>query len=129
MHNISFKVMVVTVIADKQFVREIKQDQIILLSLVPKKSLALKRLMIRVGGRPPLSIFPFIINGITLLGIDSVNCLVDMRMKVWNKVASEWKLDRLEKITTELPSLAALDERIGLILEGKNRGRSIAKIL
>lgn len=74
------------------------------------------------------SIFPFILNGITLLGIDSVNCPVDMRMKVWNKLASDWKLDHLEKITTELPSLEALDERIGLILEGKNRGRAIVKI-
>jgi len=74
------------------------------------------------------SIFPFIINGITLLGIDSVNCPVDMRMKVWNKIASDWKLDRLEKITTELPSLEALEERIGLILEGKSRGRAIVKI-
>lgn len=74
------------------------------------------------------SIFPFIINGITLFGIDSVNCPVDIRMKVWNKIASDWKLDRLEKITTELPSLEALEERIGLILEGKNRGRAIVKI-
>ncbi len=74
------------------------------------------------------SIFPFIINGITLLGIDSVNCPVDMRMKVWNKIASDWKLDRLEKITTELPSLEALEARIGLILEGKSRGRAIVKI-
>lgn len=63
------------------------------------------------------SIYPFIINGVTLLGIDSVNCPVDMRMKVWNKVASDWKLDHLEKITTERPSLEALEERIGLILE------------
>ena len=74
------------------------------------------------------SIFPFIINGITLLGIDSVNCPVDMRMQVWNKVASDWKLEHLEKITTELPSLEALEERIALILEGKSRGRAIVKI-
>lgn len=74
------------------------------------------------------SIFPFIINGITLLGIDSVNCPVDMRMKVWSKIASDWKLDRLENITTELPSLKALEERIGLILEGKSRGRAIVKV-
>jgi len=74
------------------------------------------------------SIYPFIINGVTLLGIDSVNCPVDMRMKVWNKVASDWKLDHLEKITTELPSLEALEERIGLILEGKSRGRAIVKV-
>ncbi len=74
------------------------------------------------------SIFPFILNGITLLGIDSVNCPVDMRMQVWNKVAADWKLEHLDKITTELPSLEALDERIALILEGKSRGRAIVKI-
>nr|WP_320009875.1 YhdH/YhfP family quinone oxidoreductase [uncultured Desulfobulbus sp.] len=74
------------------------------------------------------SIYPFILNGVSLLGIDSVNCPVDLRLKVWNKVASEWKLDRLEQITTELESLEALDERIGLILEGKNKGRAIVKV-
>lgn len=74
------------------------------------------------------SIFPFILNGITLLGIDSVNCPVDVRMQVWNKVASDWKLERLDKVTTELPSLEALEERIALILEGKSRGRAIVKI-
>ncbi len=74
------------------------------------------------------SIFPFILNGITLLGIDSVNCPVGMRMQVWNKIAFHWKLEHLEKITTELPSLEALDERIALMLEGKSRGRAIVKI-
>ncbi len=74
------------------------------------------------------SIYPFIINGVSLLGIDSVNCPVGFRLDVWEKIATEWKLDHLDKITTELVSLEALDERIGLILEGKNRGRAIVKI-
>jgi len=74
------------------------------------------------------SIYPFIINGVSLLGIDSVNCPVDTRMAVWNKIASDWKLDYLDKITTELPDLEALDERIDLILQGKSRGRSIVKV-
>ena len=74
------------------------------------------------------SIYPFILNGVSLLGIDSVNCPVDLRLKVWNKIASDWKLDHLETITTELASLEALDERIGLILQGKNKGRAIVKI-
>ncbi len=74
------------------------------------------------------SIYPFIINGVSLLGIDSVNCPVDTRMKVWNKIASNWKLDYLEDITTELTGLEALDERISMILQGKNRGRAIVKI-
>ena len=74
------------------------------------------------------SIYPFILNGVSLLGIDSVNCPVDTRMAVWNKIASDWKLEYLDKITTELPDLEALDERIDLILQGKNRGRAIVKV-
>jgi putative YhdH/YhfP family quinone oxidoreductase len=74
------------------------------------------------------SIYPFILNGVSLLGIDSVNCPVNVRMQVWRKIASEWKVDHLDKITTELDSLESLDERMGLILEGKNRGRAIVKI-
>ncbi len=74
------------------------------------------------------SIYPFIINGVSLHGIDSVNCPVDFRLKVWEKIANDWKLEHLDTITTELGSLEELDKRIGLILEGKNRGRAIVKI-
>jgi len=74
------------------------------------------------------SIYPFILNGVSLLGIDSVNCPVDLRLQVWNKIASDWKLDHLETITTELESLESLDARIGLILQGKSKGRAIVKV-
>ncbi|MBW2660009.1 MAG: YhdH/YhfP family quinone oxidoreductase [Deltaproteobacteria bacterium] len=74
------------------------------------------------------SIYPFILNGVSLLGIDSVNCPVDLRLKVWNKIALDWKLEQLDLVTTELESLESLDERIELILQGKNKGRVIVKI-
>jgi len=74
------------------------------------------------------SIYPFILNGISLVGIDSATTPMDHRLLVWNKLATDWKLNHLETITTELPGLEALDERIGLILQGKNRGRAIVKI-
>ncbi len=74
------------------------------------------------------SIYPFILNGVSLIGIDSVNCPADFRQNIWEKLAGEWKLSYLDTITTELPSLEALDERIDLILKGKNRGRAIVKI-
>jgi putative YhdH/YhfP family quinone oxidoreductase len=80
------------------------------------------------SGELHTSIYPFILNGVSLLGIDSVNCPTPLRRRVWNKLASEWKLAHLEAITTELPNLEALDERIGLILQGKNRGRAIVRI-
>ncbi|MGD9949848.1 MAG: YhdH/YhfP family quinone oxidoreductase [Desulfobulbus sp.] len=80
------------------------------------------------SGELHTSIYPFIINGISLLGIDSVNCPNPLRTQVWNRLATQWKLDHLETITTELPDLEALEERINLILQGKNRGRVIVRI-
>ncbi len=80
------------------------------------------------SGELHTSIYPFILNGISLIGIDSVNCPNPLRTQVWNKLASEWRLDHLETITTELPNLEALEEPIQLILQGKNRGRVIVHI-
>lgn len=80
------------------------------------------------SGELHTSIYPFILNGISLLGIDSATTPMDHRLRVWHKLATEWKLTHLEAITTELPGLEALDERIEMILQGKHRGRAIVKI-
>jgi putative YhdH/YhfP family quinone oxidoreductase len=75
----------------------------------------------------PMNVYPFILRGVTLMGIDSQNCPMPMRLKVWNKIASEWKLDRLELLTTEV-SLEGLNERIDLILQRKHKGRTIVRL-
>lgn len=74
------------------------------------------------------SIYPFILNGISLIGIDSATCPNPLRTQVWQKLAGAWKLDHLQTITSELPGLEALEERIQLILQGKNKGRVIVKV-
>jgi len=80
------------------------------------------------SGELHTSIYPFILNGVSLVGIDSVNCPLPLRLRIWDQFAGAWKLDHLETITTELAGLEALDERIGLILQGKHRGRDIVRI-
>jgi putative YhdH/YhfP family quinone oxidoreductase len=75
----------------------------------------------------PLNVYPFILRGVTLMGIDSQNCPMPMRLKVWHKIADEWKLDRLELLTTEV-SLEGLNQRIDLILQRKHKGRTIVKL-
>ena len=75
----------------------------------------------------PLNVYPFILRGVTLMGIDSQNCPMPMRLKVWKKIASEWKLDRLELLTTEV-SLNELNERIDLVLQRKHKGRTIVRL-
>jgi len=64
---------------------------------------------------------------VSLSGIDSVNCPMNLRLKVWDKIAGDWKLEHLDKITTEI-ALDELDERIDLILQGKQVGRTIVDL-
>jgi putative YhdH/YhfP family quinone oxidoreductase len=74
------------------------------------------------------SVYPFILRGVSLLGIDSVNCPVALRLSIWEKVAADWKLDHLAEITTELPNLEAVEERLDMMLERKSKGRAIVRI-
>ena len=73
------------------------------------------------------TVFPFIIKGVSLIGIDSVQCSQAVRKVVWSKLANEWKLDQLEDLAEEC-SLEELPEKIGLILEGKLKGRTVVRL-
>jgi acrylyl-CoA reductase (NADPH) len=75
----------------------------------------------------PLNVYPFILRGVTLMGIDSEKCPMPLRVKVWNKIASDWKIERLERITTEV-SLDELSARIDFVVERKHKGRTVVKL-
>ncbi|MGD9332385.1 MAG: YhdH/YhfP family quinone oxidoreductase [Desulfobacterales bacterium] len=75
----------------------------------------------------PLTVYPFILRGVRLIGIDSQNCAMPLRQKIWQKIASDWKIARLEKLTTEAP-FDELDHRIDLMLQGKHKGRTIIRM-
>lgn len=70
------------------------------------------------------SVYPFILRGIRLIGIDSVQCPMPLRQKVWSKLSGEWKIDSLPSNSQEI-SLYDLDKHIDLMLQGKHVGRSI----
>lgn len=74
----------------------------------------------------PLNVFPFILRGVSLIGIDSVNCPADTRLQVWEKLAGEWKPEQLNDVVTEV-SLEGLEEKIHVILHGGLRGRVLVK--
>ena len=75
----------------------------------------------------PLTVFPFILKGISLYGIDSQHCPMNTRVKIWEKLAGDWKLNNLDTIASEI-SLDDLDDRIELMLAGKVKGRTVVKI-
>jgi acrylyl-CoA reductase (NADPH) len=71
-----------------------------------------------------LTVFPFILRGVTLIGIDSQNYPMAYREHVWNKLSKEWKPDKLVDTCTEI-SLNELNEKIDLMLSGKLKGRIV----
>ncbi|MDW7710171.1 MAG: YhdH/YhfP family quinone oxidoreductase [Deferrisomatales bacterium] len=75
----------------------------------------------------PLNVYPFILRGVTLLGIDSQNCPMPLRRTVWGRIAGEWKIPWLDRITTET-SLEGLPEHVERVLQRRNRGRTVVRL-
>lgn len=74
-----------------------------------------------------ITVFPFILRGVNLLGINSAETPMNLRKTIWQKLAGEWKINNLEKIVTEVP-LEGLNDKIDLILKGKIVGRVLVRI-
>lgn len=68
------------------------------------------------------NVYPFILRGVHLAGMDSGNCLMDLRKELWHNLASEWKPGKLEKLGKECP-LGELNKEINRILTGQQIGR------
>lgn len=79
------------------------------------------------GVELPLTIFPFILKGIHLAGIDSVEVLMALREKIWHLLASEWKPAMLEDLVTEI-GLEEVPAQLSQMLAGKMQGRIVVNV-
>jgi acrylyl-CoA reductase (NADPH) len=75
----------------------------------------------------PINVYPFILRGVSLIGIDSQSCSMTFRQRTWERIANEWKLPDLDR-QTSLCSLEELDGEIDRILAGKQKGRVIVDL-
>lgn len=73
-----------------------------------------------------VNVFPFILRGVSLLGVDSVEIPMRSRQMAWSKLAGEWKID-LAGLVTEV-SLEELNPKIDEILKGGIRGRVVVDL-
>jgi alcohol dehydrogenase len=73
------------------------------------------------------TVMPFILRGISLLGVDSVNTPMEVRRKVWERLASDLKPRHLQSVVTtvELSGMAPVFEKI---LKSQFRGRTVVRI-
>ena len=68
------------------------------------------------------SIFPFILRGLSLFGIDSAESLIDVKEEIWNNFSSGWKLENIDENIKDI-SLDELPDEIDKILRGEQIGR------
>lgn len=73
-----------------------------------------------------MTVFPFILRGISLIGISAQNYPTHLRRILWNKLAKEWKPDHLLELYNEI-TLDEVKPAIELILQGKLKGRTIIR--
>lgn len=79
------------------------------------------------GAELPLSVYPFILRGVDLVGIDSAHCPMDRRLEIWSRLAGPWKLDRLDELA-ETIRLDQVDQYVRRILEGRIIGRTLVEL-
>ena len=79
------------------------------------------------GSDLPATVIPFLLRGVSLLGIDSVMCPREERVEAWQRLVRELPLDRLERMIQRVP-LSALPELAPKILKGEVRGRTVIDV-
>jgi len=80
------------------------------------------------GAELNTSVIPFILRGVNLLGINSSATLRDMRLIVWNRIATDLKPRHLDKIVTQTIDFDALPSAFQSYLDGTVTGRTVVKI-
>lgn len=74
-----------------------------------------------------MTVYPFILRGISLLGADSATSEMPLRRAIWQCLASNWKIDTLDLIGSTI-GLEDLDNEIDRILNGKLTGRRVVDL-
>ncbi len=74
------------------------------------------------------TVMPFIIRGISLLGINSAQCPTAIRKQIWQKLARQWLPPELERICQQETTLAELPEICEAMLAGRTTGRTLVKL-
>jgi acrylyl-CoA reductase (NADPH) len=75
----------------------------------------------------PATVAPFILRGVSLIGIDSVMCPLERRREAWKRLASDIDAGKLAAMTSEI-DLAGVMDAGRRIVEGAVRGRIVVKI-
>ena len=73
------------------------------------------------------SVLPFILRGVNLLGVDSVELPLKQKERIWSKLAGDWKVEALDQVCTEI-GLDQLEASLATILSGGAVGRYLLNL-
>lgn len=78
------------------------------------------------GAELSMTVYPFLLRGVTLCGIASADCPLAKRKEIWQLLAGPWKPANLESMVSEV-GLEQLPEQVERILAGQNVGRVLVR--
>lgn len=73
------------------------------------------------------SVLPFILRGVNLLGVDSVELPLEIKTRVWKLLSTDWKLKNLNRIAHEI-GLDQLQASLNQVLQGQSQGRFVLNL-
>jgi putative YhdH/YhfP family quinone oxidoreductase len=79
------------------------------------------------GAELHTTVYPFILRGVTLAGVDSAWCPTSRRQEIWDRLAGPWRLEQLDALCTEI-TLTQVRPYVAQILEGKVWGRVVIRM-
>ncbi len=74
------------------------------------------------------TVFPMILRGVSLLGISSANCPIDLRRTLWSRLAKEWKPPHLHEIIRDEVTLDDMSPVFERMMDGHSLGRTVVRI-
>lgn len=80
-----------------------------------------------LGGELNTSIFPFILRGVSLMGVDSGIAHMQDRVRIWDKLSTEWKIPHLDQISKTC-TLDELPHQIDRMLKGRQTGKVLVSL-
>lgn len=80
------------------------------------------------GGSVPTTVYPFILRGVNLLGIDSVFCPMEIRKKLWERMGEDLKPNNFTEMIANEITLDDLPDALPSIMQGNAKGRTVVKL-
>jgi len=80
------------------------------------------------GTNLTLTVMPFILRGVSLIGVDSVTCPMDVRRDTWRRLATDMRPAALDRVAHDI-TLDELPPAFDTLLKGQARGRFVVTLI